>query len=64
VGEYSTSPLDDPAFDFIAWTQKHLDSSAEIAEEWVKAVAEEWVKAVVEEYSEPKNTKFACVGYW
>jgi hypothetical protein len=56
VGEYSTSPLEDPAFDFIAWTQKHLDSSAEIAEEWVKAV--------VEEYSEPKNTKFACVGYW
>ncbi|KAI4851626.1 dienelactone hydrolase [Aureobasidium sp. EXF-8845] len=54
VGKHTTTPLDDPSFDFEAWAQTHLDSSAEIAEKWVEAV--------VEGYCE-QGTKFACVGY-
>ncbi|CAD0092405.1 unnamed protein product [Aureobasidium mustum] len=53
VAKHTTSPLNDPSFDFSAWTQKHLRSS--------EILAQTWIKAVVAEYG--KDTKFACVGY-
>ncbi|KIW12749.1 hypothetical protein PV08_07935 [Exophiala spinifera] len=53
--KYSKTPLNDPNFDFQAWKGKHMKSSHEIGERWVKDV-----KAI---YGKDDKTKFACVGY-
>lgn len=55
VAKHTTTPLSDPTFDFGAWTQKHLHSSEQIAETWVKSVVEEFGG---------EGVKFGCVGYW
>ncbi|KAG9943731.1 alpha/beta-hydrolase, partial [Aureobasidium melanogenum] len=54
VAKHTTTPLSDPTFDFGAWTQKHLHSSEQIAETWVKSVVEEFGG---------EGVKFGCVGY-
>lgn len=56
MAKYSDTPLDDPNFDFAAWTAKHLTASEEVGREWVKKV-----KA---KYGNGGKTKFGCVGYW
>jgi acyl-CoA-binding protein len=56
VSKHTTTPLNDPNFDFEAWCGKHLKSSEEAAAKWVEAV-----KSI---YGTSGNVRFACVGYW
>jgi hypothetical protein len=56
VLKYSKNPLSDPNFDFVAWKDKHLTASEEIAAKWVNDVQAK--------YGKSGNAKFAAVGYW
>jgi len=56
VSKHTTTPLNDPNFDFEAWCDKHLKSSEEVAAKWVEAV-----KSI---YGTSGSVKFVCVGYW
>ncbi|TIA47529.1 dienelactone hydrolase [Aureobasidium pullulans] len=55
VSKHTTTPLNDPNFDFEAWCGKHLKSSEEAAAKWVEAVKST--------YGTSGSVKFACVGY-
>lgn len=55
VGKHSDTPLDDPDFDFAAWTDKHLSAS--------ETVAARWIESVRARYGKPEDVKYAAVGY-